>query len=111
MFETGPTIGDVVARVQGDFGGVPPTVQGDIEELVSFLAEKDMISLGAAPSPEGSTPQSGEREDVCSDVKPYEKPLVREHEPLQQLTAASGGGGGGGGGGTYYYTTTYYYPN
>jgi len=35
----------------------------------------------------------------------YEKPLVREHEPLQQLTAGSGGGG------TYYYTTTYYYPN
>ena len=92
----------VVRRLTQMFDVDAATAARDVEELVGFLTDKGFLRRTRLAVMESAL----EFERTGAEIGPYSKPVVEEHEAVQEIAAAGTGSSSYGGSGSHYW-----YPN
>ena len=100
----GYSASDAARRIAVLFTVEQAQAESDLQELAGIFIEKGFLKKADS----SATGTVAGPEDSAAEKRPYIKPVIEEHEGVQEIAAAGTGGGGShySGGGSHYW-----YPN
>lgn len=99
LVSTRVSIDQVVSRLAGMFKVDAATAKQDVDEMVVFLTAKGFLRKSANPANGAEAGGAGTE----TFLRTYAKPVITEHEAVQEIAAAGTGGYSGG--------SHYWFPN